>query len=99
MKPLLQRIFVKSTKFKLLQMNARHCFVSAGGDSEPNHDINYVNDFKKGLREANIAFKEGYTCLHMECKLCKQTSSMFQGYLNKKTGMLTSGLKLQWNSD
>lgn len=47
-------------------------------------DAKQLLNFKKVLRSQNINFKDGYTCIQTECRMCSSRCS--QAFMNKTTG-------------
>lgn len=50
-------------------------------------DTKQLLNFKKTLRSQSIPFKDGFTCIQTECRMCNLRSS--QAFLNKTTGKLS----------
>ncbi|XP_037960945.1 twinkle protein, mitochondrial [Teleopsis dalmanni] len=46
-------------------------------------DVKHLTDFKKHLRVNKIPYKDGPTCLQLQCRLCEQNHT---AYVNKRTG-------------
>ncbi|KAL5281375.1 C10orf2.2 family protein [Megaselia abdita] len=75
-----------SLKYK---QNSTDATSSLPGDFEStSFDTKQLLNFKKTLRSQNIAFKDGYTCIQTECRMCNRMSGEPQAYLNKTTGKL-----------
>ncbi|GLH01763.1 Uncharacterized protein GBIM_07826 [Gryllus bimaculatus] len=70
---------------------------------EPTQTLS-VSQVKKILKNNNIAFSDGYTCLHVECPVCNHISSQKSDskvYVNKKTGFavcFNCGYTSHWDS-
>lgn len=53
-------------------------------ESTSSFDTKQLLNFKKTLRSQGIIFKDGYTCIQTECRMCNLRSSA--AFLNKTTG-------------